>query len=231
MRKPPKKSASRELVERAVEGVANLVPGVGGPLAVALTTAMSWKYTHRLDAWMEDLAEALTELQERTDGLSIEELADDDAFADAVITAARAAQATHREEKLTALRNGVLNTLGPNAPSLDEQARFFRLVEEFTPAHLRLLAFLNDPGKVFDDDGRARPELVMGGRGNILEDAMPEFRDRRAWYDLLDRDLGAAGLTNHGGLHVTQSGPSLWHPATSDLGRRFLAFISEPQLR
>jgi hypothetical protein len=226
--KPPKKSTARELVQRAVEGAANVVPVVGGPLAVTLSTAMNWKYTRRLDAWMEDLAEAITDLQNRDDGLSFEELADDDAFADAVITAARAAQATHREEKLTALRNGVLNTLGPNAPSLDEQARFLRLVEEFTPAHLRLLAFLNDPGKTFDDAGRVRPDLLAGGRGNLLEDAMPEFKDRRNWYDLLDRDLGAAGLTNHGGLHVTQGGSSLWHSATSELGQRFLAFISKP---
>jgi len=228
MEPPPKKSTSREFVERTVEGAAGMIPIAGNPLAVALAVAMGWTYTRRMTQWMEDLAAAVTELQERTDGLSFADLAEDDAFVDAVIAATRAAQATHVEEKLEALRNGVLNTLGPDAPTLDEQARFFRLIEQFTPAHLRLLAFLNDPGAVFDAAGLPRPDLVSGGRADLIEDGMPEFKDRRDWYDLLDRDLAAASLTNHGGLHAMQNGASLWRPATSDLGRRFLAFISEP---
>jgi hypothetical protein len=227
--KPPKKSTSRELVERTVEGAAGMIPVAGNPLAVALAVAMGWTYNRRLTQWMEDLAEAVTELQERTIGLSLEELAEDDAFADAVIAATRAAQATHIEEKLEALRNGVLNTLGPDAPTLDEQARFFRLIDQFTPAHLRLLAFLNDPAAIFDAAGLPRPDLMSGGRGHLLEEGMPEFKGRRDWYDLLDRDLAAASLTNHGGLHVIQTGASLWNPATSDLGRRFLAFITDPR--
>ncbi len=206
-----------------------MIPVAGNPLAVALAVAMGWTYNRRLTQWMEDLAEAVTELQERTIGLSLEELAEDDAFADAVIAATRAAQATHIEEKLEALRNGVLNTLGPDAPTLDEQARFFRLIDQFTPAHLRLLAFLNDPAAIFDAAGLPRPDLMSGGRGHLLEEGMPEFKGRRDWYDLLDRDLAAASLTNHGGLHVIQTGASLWNPATSDLGRRFLAFITDPR--
>jgi hypothetical protein len=67
-------------------------------------------------------------------------------FVDAVVNATRAAQATHQSEKLDALRNGVLHSLDEDAPTLDEQARFFRLVEQLTPAHLRMLRFLNDPG-------------------------------------------------------------------------------------
>jgi hypothetical protein len=123
----------------------------------------------------------------------------------------------------------VLNTLGPDAPTLDEQARFFRLVEQFTPAHLRLLAFLDDPGAVFDAAGLARPVSMMGGRDSLLEQGVPEFAGRRDWYDLLHSDVTAAGLTDGSGLHVTMTGDGRWHPATSELGGRFLAFIREPQ--
>jgi hypothetical protein len=130
---------------------------------------MGWTYERRMAAWLEDLAESVAALEERTDGLSFEKLAEDEGFVDAVVAATRAAQATHAQEKLDALRNGVLNTLGPDAPSLDEQARFFRLVEQFTPAHLRLLAFLDDPGPVFDPAGNRSfkfrvPTNRRGGR-------------------------------------------------------------------
>jgi hypothetical protein len=190
---------------------------------------MGWTYNRRMTAWFDELAEAVSKLQERTDGLSFDELAEDEGFVDAVIAATRAAQATSAEEKLEALRNGVLNTLGPDAPTIDEQARFFRLVEQFTPAHLRLLAFLDDAGAVFDAAGIPRPDLHMGNRGHLLEQGMPEFAGRRDWYALLNSDLTAAGLTNHGGMHINMSGAGLWQSATSELGKRFLAFIREPQ--
>lgn len=224
---PPDKSTRREILERTVEAGAGMVPIIGGPLAVALTVAMGWTYNRRMAEWMEDLAQAVTDLQERTDHLSFEELAQDEDFVDAVVAATRAAQATRAQQKLDALRNGVLNALGPDAPSQDEQARFFRLVEQFTPAHLRMMTFLDDPGAVFDAMDLPRPNLLSAGRSALLE-VMPEFTGRRDWYDLLDRDLAAASLTNHGGLHAMQSGASLWNSATSTLGKRFLAFVSDP---
>ena len=44
-----------------------------------------------------------------------------------------------RAEKFDALGNGVLGSIGPFAPSREEQTRFFRLVDQFSVAHLRLL--------------------------------------------------------------------------------------------
>ena len=218
-------------MERTVEAGASMVPVVGGPVAVAFNTALGWSFTRRMDQWLDDLAEAVSELQQRTEGLSFDDLARNDDFVDAVVSATRAAQATHAEEKLAALRNGVLSTLGPNAPTADEQARFFRLVEQFTPAHLRLLAFLDDPGAAFDAAGKPRPSLGVGGKWQLVEQGMPEFKDKREWYDLLDRDIAAAGLTKGNGqsiLHTNLSSDGLWNPGTNSLGRRFLAFISEP---
>jgi hypothetical protein len=141
------------------------------------------------------------------------------------MNATRAAQSTHQQEKLDALRNGIVHSLGPDAPSVDEQARFFRLIEQFTPPHLRLLALLDDPAAVYEAAGITRQEFSMGGRSHIVEE-LPEFAGQRDWYDLLDRDLASTSLTRHGGLHVTMTGGGMWESATSALGKRFLAFIS-----
>ena len=228
MEKPPKKSTAREITENVVEGAVGLVPFAGGGLAVAFAYAMGYAYNKRMQGWFDQVAEALTEHEERLDGLSFEDLAQDDGFVDAVIAATRAAQATSSEEKLDALRNGLLNSLGHDAPSLDEQARFFRLIEQFTPTHLRLLAFLDDPGAVFDAEGLQRPDLYMGGRSHLIAQ-IPDLRGPDGWIDLISRDLDAASLTNHGGLNVTMTGRGLWETATSALGKRFLAFIRDPR--
>ena len=198
-------------------------------MAVAFATAMGLAYNRRMSAWFDDVAEAITELQDRSDDWPpLEDLADNDAFVDAVVAATRAAQGTAHQDKLQALRNGVLNSLGPNAPTADEQARFFRLVDQLTPSHLRLLTFLHDPGAAFAAAGVQRPDIAMGGRMSLLEQ-LPDFRNRpREWIDLLTKDLGDAGLTNLGGLHTMQTGASLWTSATSGLGDRFLAFVTAP---
>jgi hypothetical protein len=204
-----------------------MVPVVGSPLAVAFAMAMGWSYNRRMHDWLESLAEAVEELQERTEGLSFEDLAGDEVFTDAVVNASRAAQATHDQEKLRALRNGVLNSLGPQAPVVDEQHRFFRLVEQFTAGHLRLLGFLDDPEGTLNRAGVKPPNVAMGGRGSVLEH-LPEFKGQRDWYDLLMGDLAAAGLHNGSGLHVMMSGSGVYQSSTSALGKRFLRFISDP---
>ncbi len=61
---------------------------------------------------------------------------------------------------------------------------------------------------------------------NRCLDQLPEFGAGRDWYDRLFGDLLAAGLTN-GTLHAVQTGASLWQPATSAMGKRFLAFVSD----
>ncbi|GAA4740612.1 hypothetical protein GCM10023328_22240 [Modestobacter marinus] len=227
---PPDKSTGREVVEGVVEAAASVVPLVGGPVGVALAMTMGWAYNKRMQAWLQDVAEAITELQDTIEGWPpFQDLAEDEVFVDAVVHASRAAQATHQDEKLNALRNGVLNSLGPDAPDVDEQARFFRLVDQLTPSHLRLLTFLDDPGAFFDAAGVARPNLLMGGRSSLLSQ-LPDFAGRPdGWVDLLTRDLSDAALTNMGGLNTISTGDSLWRSATSPLGGRFLRFISTPE--
>jgi hypothetical protein len=221
MKEPPAKSTKRELTEKAIEAGAGLIPLIGSPLATVFAYMVSWSHNERMKLWLEDLATAVDEMQQ-----TLEELTDDDVFLDAVVNATRAAQATHQQEKLDALRNGVVHSVGPNAPTIDEQARFFRLIEEFTPSHLRLLAFLDDPGAVFDAAGIPRPEISAGARSYLLEAGLPEFRDQRPWYDLLMGDLTRSSLVV-GQLSGMQTGPSLWVSATSDLGKRFLAFVAD----
>ncbi|MGD9955170.1 MAG: hypothetical protein AB7O74_13925 [Candidatus Nanopelagicales bacterium] len=138
MEPAPRKSAAREASEALVVAAVSAVPLAGGPFSVVLQAAMGHMYGRRMSAWLDDLAEVVNELQAR-ESVSLEELIGDEAFADAVVAASRAAQATHSDDKLLALKNGLRHSVGEEAPELDEQARFFRLVDEFTPSHLRVL--------------------------------------------------------------------------------------------
>lgn len=207
-------------MEKVTEAAVSTIPFVGGPLAVVFATAVGWSISKRTEDWLAGLADEVERL-----GLVVEDLAPQPAFVDAVVTATRAAQATHQQEKLDALRNGVLHSIGPDAPALDEQARFFRLVEQFTAGHLQLLAFLDDPAGLFDRLDVPRPQMGMGSRAQLAVH-LPGFQGRPEWVALLFSDVSVAQLTNSGPLGTTMTGDGLWQQVTTPLGRRFLAFIA-----
>lgn len=228
MEQPPRKSTGREVTEKTVEAALSAVPIAGGPLALAFGAVMGWAYSRRMEEWLTELAEAVDDLQERVDGLDLDKLASNEDFVDAVVHATRAAEGTHQTEKIDALRNAVLNVALPAAPATDLIRIFLRYLDEFTPSHLRLLAFLDDPIAAFDARGLPKPDLMMGGRSHLLEEALPEFAGRRDFYDPLASDLERAGLAN-AALHVTMTGTGLWQSTTTDRGKQFLAFITDPR--
>lgn len=229
MDKPPKKSTTRELVESGVVGATGMIPVAGSPLAAAFQLAIGWKFGKRQADWLDQLAEAVDELQRQTDELlTFEDLAENEAFMDAVVTATRAAHATNQEAKLDALRNGVLNTLAPDAPSLDEQARFFRLIEELTPGHLKMLQFFSDPPRWFEERGLDKGSYMMGGQSTLLELGIPEFQGRRDWYDLIAADLSRLQLSNPA-LHAVMTADGMWSARNTAMGNRFLKFVADPR--
>lgn len=106
---------------------------------------------------------------------------------------------------------------------MDEQRRFFRLVDEFSPSHLRMLVFLADPARTLEHAGITSEQYIAAGRSAVLE-RLPEFSDQREWYDLVAGDLATAGLAQPN-LHTVMTGAGVYQDSTTPLGKRFLRFI------
>ncbi|MEV5965994.1 hypothetical protein AB0L70_29775 [Kribbella sp. NPDC051952] len=178
---------------------------------------MEGPYNRRLQAWRLHISEAVNGLIEREAGLL-----DNEVFLDAFVNATRAAQATHQQEKLDALRNAMVNSVAPGAPGPDEQARFFRLVDQFSAAHLTLLTFLDASGPGWDLHSLHTTDLVVG---KVIGRVIPMFRDRKDWYELLASDLGNARLISQPAFLADV--PMELLPLTTPLGERFLGFVRE----
>lgn len=84
--------------------------------------------------WFTQLAEGVEELRGRVEDLDPGKLADNPLFVDAVVSATRTIEHTHQEEKISALRNVVLNSTAPDAPDADTQAIMLNLIDRFTRA-------------------------------------------------------------------------------------------------
>jgi hypothetical protein len=224
---PPARGTVREIAESAVEAGLSSVPLVGGPLAVIFKTTLGWRLRHRTDEWLSDLAEKVDELSQR-EGVDLEHLADNPLFVDAVVATTRTMEHTHQEEKISALRNAVLNSVAPDAPDADTQATMLGLIDRFTPSHLRLLTLWDDPPAWFTRHGRTPPQGVMaGGRTLTVEAGLPEMKDRKDFYLLVAGELSAAGMMT-ANLAGMVSGSALMDRLTTDFGRQFVRFINPP---
>ncbi len=95
----------------------------------------------RLDEWREDVAEALRKLElER--GIDLTKLQSDEQFISIVMHATTIAMRNHQIEKLTALKNAIINSASPSRSKEDLHLMFIRFIDELTPIHVKLLSFL-----------------------------------------------------------------------------------------
>jgi hypothetical protein len=132
-------------------------------------------------------------------------------------------------EKLATLREAVQNPAAPHPPAESLRQMFLSWADRFTVWHLRLLAFFDDPKGWFTARGRPFPVQMMGSLGQVLTSAYPELQSQRAFYDLIARDLWACGLMNTDGLHAMMTSGGTEASRTSDLGKQFLRFVTDPK--
>ena len=231
MEKPPNKKSAGDIAREVGKATISAVPTAGGPLQVAFENIFASPIEKRKQAWLEELAAVVTEVQERVNDLTPEKLAANEAFVTVAMQASQVAIRNHQKSKLDALRNAVLNSALPNPPQEDEQMIFLRLIDQLTPWHLRILALLDNPVQWMERNGVQNPSWGMGGVATVIEHCLPDLRGQRDTYDQIVRDLQAEGLIGQGQfIHVTMTGNGMIQSRTTDdRGKGFIKYITAPQ--
>lgn len=219
-----------DVTRAALEKAAELVPIFGPATIQVIGQFLVPGVERRREEWFKKLADAFDRLQETVEGFRIEVLGDNEAFASAMIQATRIAIGTHRDEKRSSLRNGLINIALGRGPCEDEEQMFIRYIEELGPWHIRILNCLMDKEaeKRFDE---ANQNLRTGQtsfrwRAERLLMTFPELENQSAFYDQAVLDLYSRGLYPFPGLRGTMTAPP--HQQTEARARAFLAFIASP---
>ncbi len=220
----PEKSAA-DVAYGVVKAAVSAVPVAGGPAAEVLGLIFGPPLEKRREKWLEQLAGAVKEVQEKVSELTPEKLSQNEAFVSTALRATEIAVRTHQQEKLQALRNAVVSAALPNAPDDTLQQIFLNHVDTLTPWHIRILAFFDDP----KDWGRRHnityPTWTMGSPSVVLEQSMRELAGRGGFYNQIVSDLEQRGLMAGGGLHTTMTAHGMFSSRTTPLGKQFLQFI------
>lgn len=166
--------------------------------------------------WYNSVGRALAELSEEVEGLRTR--LEGEEFLSLFIEATQTAQRTHEESTREQLRNAVLNA-ALQKETVDWQHVFLRLIAQLRPAHVQFLKYLDGPEVFLDEEQRRRVDSMT--MTNIFY-----FVNEVCFYDQLRRDLVGAGLADV--PDVTMTGRGTMSPRTTPLGKRFLAFITNP---
>jgi hypothetical protein len=116
------------------------VPFAGGAAVEIFNAVITPPIEQRRHKWMASVGSALEQLQ-KANATIVETLQHSEQFQSVLLHASWAAVRNHQEEKLTALRNGVLNAARASNESEDLQLLFIRYVDELTPTHLVVMDF------------------------------------------------------------------------------------------
>jgi len=214
----PKKTKGDTAHATAKAGL-SAIPIIGGPAAELFQNVIQPPLEIRRIEWMQQVGEKLRALEEN--GLKIKDLKENEEFISAVMYASQIALRTHKNEKLQALRNAIINVAKGKAPEEVLQHIFLNLIDSFTELHIRILKLFQNP--------KLPPNLSMGGFSDVLEYNIPELCGRRDLYDQVWRDLYTCGLVSTDNLHVTMTSHGLGQKRTTGMGDAFLKFIEESQ--
>jgi hypothetical protein len=131
-----------DAVIKVAEVSVSVIPFVGGPAAILLSEVFEPPLTRRKEAWMNQLYEVVTDLQNRVDDLEGQSLSENEMFVSTAMRASSIAVQTHQEAKLRMLANAVRNSALKGSPEEDLQFIFLGLVERLTVSHVSLLRAL-----------------------------------------------------------------------------------------
>lgn len=222
---PEQNSKKRTAVEVASEGAVGSIPFVGSLLAATLSAFFSATQENRTREWMEEMSKVIQVLLDRVEDLEAQELAENPAFYDAAVAAARIATANSAAEKHQALQNALFNVGMGDGLDADKRAIFLRYVDELTPSHIALLRLADDPPGWFETRGLAWPSGSLLG---VVKAAFPAWANDEAFIDTLAADLSSRGLTDTLPLRVMMTDNGVKAQRTKPKGRQFMAFISGP---
>jgi hypothetical protein len=210
-----------DAVYAAAKTIAGLVP-VGGDV---FEWFIESPLQRRKDKFLGEIKAAIEELARRH--ANLESLRNNDAFVDLVLKAMTIAMRNSHAEKRRALKNAIVNAGLSQTPGDIEQQMFVAWVGDFTEFHIRLLAFLDAPREWLSKRGEpAPPSKYARGIDMLATAALPGLKHNMGLASQIFRDLVNRGLLRE--TYHTMPAKVSYDSQTSDLGKRFIAFIADP---
>lgn len=223
------KPSTRDYIHTGIKAGLSTAPFIGGPIAEFFSFVIAPPLEKRRTEWLIEIYKRLQLLEKTSEDFKPENLAKNEKFFSVFLQATQIAMRTHQKEKLEALRNAVINSV--IIPTIDEnlQMIFLNLVDRYTPWHLTILQFSDNPGRYAKDHQIQYPIWALGGFSHMIEYTFKELQGRPFFYKQILKELVSDGLIKESEhFHAGKSGDGMFDARTTNLGKQFLNFIQNP---
>jgi hypothetical protein len=99
MKKPPSEKTVGDAAHEIGKAVLSVVPAAGGPLVALFENIFTAPLNKRRQQWLEDLANVVSDIQEKLNGVTPEMLSQNEMFVTAALQASQIAIRNHRRRK------------------------------------------------------------------------------------------------------------------------------------
>ncbi|MEA2875557.1 MAG: hypothetical protein QOF14_753 [Hyphomicrobiales bacterium] len=223
----PFKNRPEDFINKGMKAAISSLPVVGGTAAEFFNFVVGDPAQERRDDFLTATHNRLIDLEDQFDALRPEKLRDNEQFQATVVQAVRIASTTASAEKKKLLQNAILNSA---FGTVDEFYRelFVRLLEDIQPEHVVYLHYLDNP-KAYPAAVEAAKNIYMGARSNVVEKSLPQLTNDKARFARVSSDLHRMGLADTSSMNsMMTGGDGMLTRITTDVGRSFLKFVSEP---
>lgn len=204
----------------------SFIPVVGGAISEVFNLIISEPLSKRRDEWLIKIYNELKQLEEKVESFNIENLKDDDLFISILLKASQMVLKNHQEEKKEALCNAVINTAKTIAIEENEQMIFLNYINELTVWHIKILQYLNNPSKMFSEQGLSKENYYMGAPITPLLDYFTELSNREDFVKIIVKDLYNKNLITVDGLYTMMAEEGMFASRTSEFGKKFINYIT-----
>lgn len=193
----PPRATSSDTGHAVVRAVIGSIPAVGNAAVEIFGLVVTPPIERRRQEWMAEVGQRIEELTS-SGRVSIEDLQKNERFIDAVLQTTQSAIKTASDEKRHVLLDLLVNVAV--SPPVDEsqQQIFIGLLDRFSPWHLRILQFWEDPGRFLADRGIGplRVRALRNGKKEIavkltraLLAVFPELEGKEMLYSRVSHEL------------------------------------------
>lgn len=102
---------------------------------------------------------------------------------------------------------------------------FLKLIDAFTPWHLKLIFYFDDPNKRFKEQNLLKPNICVGGLTHGLYEFYPELASKDDLVRVIFNELYTNKIVNTKDLGGTMSSDGIFSSRLTGYGKRFLSFI------
>lgn len=221
---PRPEREARDEVRWLLNSAIAAIPYAGGSVNEILNRLLRPSIEKRHEAWLDELADAVSALIEQVGGLDESTLAANELFVSGVVQASRISLGTALDEKRNMLRNGLMQLAKGDLTDDFLTQRYLAFVEELMPEHFVVLEYATNPRLHHTDWG-----VNDSGTPLYLLSTAPLGFDRKL-NDLVLSDLRTRRLIVDDDLGTVGRGANALRPFSTVLGLGLIEFVMKPSL-